>query len=126
MRRKQTDEFAKQTGAQSEFRAEQTECRRYRIIRPMMALTFAEDRQIAKRLPAGEILELVGTDEDQRFVIVATKAERAQVLKADLAERAKVTALFLHGSNESSAWRNGTRDARPSLRPGPGEADLLT
>ena len=59
----------------------------YRVNLPVMALAFRDDHQGAVTIQAGEIFEVVGPAQDDRFVVVDAGGERFLVFDCDLRDR---------------------------------------
>jgi hypothetical protein len=73
-----------------EIPAESRGLKRYRVSLPMMVLAFRNNHQAAVTIQAGEVLEVVGPAQDDRFVIVNVKGEQFLVFDCDLKERGKL------------------------------------
>ncbi|MGA2713607.1 MAG: hypothetical protein ABSG41_10925 [Bryobacteraceae bacterium] len=60
-----------------------------RVDLPIMGLAFRNDHHAAVTIQAGEILEVVGPAQDDRFMIVEFKGEQCIVFERDLKYRGK-------------------------------------
>lgn len=60
---------------------------RYRIDLPMMVLAFRDNHHAAVTIQAGEILEVVGPAQDDRFVVIDVRGEQFLVFECDLKDR---------------------------------------
>jgi hypothetical protein len=56
----------------------------YRASHPITVLAFRDNHQAAITVPPGDILEVIGPAQDDRFVIVSIKGEEFLVLQSDL------------------------------------------
>jgi hypothetical protein len=70
----------------------------YRASQPIMVFAFRDNHQAAITVPAGNILEVIGPAQDDRFVIVSIKGEEFLVLQSDLMTRGE---LFFLGVAQS-------------------------
>lgn len=61
----------------------------YRATLPTMVLTFRDNHDFAIPIAAGEVFEVVGTAEDDRFVIVNVKGQEFLIFAVDLKRRCK-------------------------------------
>jgi len=78
----------------------------YRVELPMMVLTIGKNHQAAVTIQAGEIFEVVGPAQDDRFVVIDFKGEQFLVFGCDLKDR---------GRRSSDGW---TPDAAPAAAGG--------
>ncbi len=62
---------------------------RFRLNLPIMVLAFRDNRQVAVTIQAGEIFEVLGPAQDDRFVVVEVKGEQFLVFDCDLNDRRK-------------------------------------
>jgi hypothetical protein len=62
----------------------------YRANHPITVLAFLDNHQAAVTLPPGDILEVIGPAQDDRFVIVSIKGEEFLVLESDLSRRGEL------------------------------------
>jgi hypothetical protein len=62
----------------------------YRADLPMMVLAFRDNHDAAVTIQAGEILQVVGPAQDDRFVVVKVKGEQFLVFERDLKDRGKL------------------------------------
>ena len=56
---------------------------------PILVLAFKDNHQAAVTIPAGEIVDVIGPAEDDRFVVVSVNNEQFHVFASDLADRGK-------------------------------------
>ena len=61
----------------------------YRIDLPMVALTSRNNHQGAVTIQAGEIFEVVGRAQDERFVVAKVRGEQVLIFDYDLKDRGK-------------------------------------
>jgi hypothetical protein len=61
----------------------------YRATLPTMVLTFRDNHDFAVPIAAGEVFEVVGAAEDDRFVIVNVKGQEFLIFAVDLKRRCK-------------------------------------
>lgn len=61
----------------------------YRLDLPTSALAFKGNHQVATMIPAGQIVDVIGPAEDDRFVVVTSNGERFHLFAVDLADRGK-------------------------------------
>ena len=64
----------------------------YKVFLPIMVLAFRDGHQAAVTMQPGEILEVVGPAQDDRFVIVDIKGEQCLVFECDLKDRGRTVA----------------------------------
>jgi hypothetical protein len=62
----------------------------YRASHSIMVLAFRDNHQAAVTVSPGDILEVIGPAQDDRFVIVSIKGEEFLVLESDLRTRAEL------------------------------------
>jgi hypothetical protein len=55
-----------------------------------MVLTLRDNHHAAVTIPAGEVFEVVGPAEDDRFVVVDVRGEQFLVFECDLKDRGKL------------------------------------
>jgi hypothetical protein len=60
---------------------------RYRAKLPIMVLAFRDNHHAAVTIPANHVFEVIGTDHDDRFVIVRVRGEEFLVFASDLHDR---------------------------------------
>ena len=60
----------------------------YRIELPTMVLAFRDNHQSAVTIPTGQIIEVIGPAEDERFVVVSMGDEQFHIFASDLETRA--------------------------------------
>jgi hypothetical protein len=65
-----------------------------RLIRPTMVLAMNDNHQSAVPIEAGKIVDVVGSAEDDRFVIVSVEGEQFLAFASDLADRPTPVATF--------------------------------
>ena len=75
----------------------------YRVEVPMMVLALRNNHHAAVTIQAGEILEVLGRAEDDRFVVAETGEEKVLVFERDLKARGKPVA-----ERKAGTRRNGT------------------
>ena len=56
----------------------------YRASYPIVVLAFRDNHQAAVTVPPGDIFEVIGPAQDDRFVIVSVKGEDFLVFESDL------------------------------------------
>jgi hypothetical protein len=61
----------------------------YRIEIPTLVLAFKDNHQAAVTIPAGQLVEVIGPAEDDRFVVVSVNEEQFHVFASDLADRGR-------------------------------------
>ena len=61
---------------------------RYQVNLLIMVLAFRDNHHAAVPIPAGRIIDVLGSAEDDRFVIVSVQLEQFLVFESDLRERA--------------------------------------
>jgi len=61
----------------------------YRATLPTMVLTFRDNHDFAVPIAAGEVFEVVGPAEDDRFAIVKVKGQEFLIFAVDLKGRCK-------------------------------------
>ena len=59
---------------------------RYRINRPIMVLAFKDNHQLAVTVRVGQIVDLIGPAEDDRFVVLSVNDEQFHGFASDLAD----------------------------------------
>lgn len=64
----------------------------HRLSRATMVLALRDNHQAAVTIPAGKIVDVAGSAEDDRFVIVTVDGEQFHAFASDLADRANHTA----------------------------------
>jgi hypothetical protein len=62
---------------------------RYRATRPILVLAFNDHHQLAVTVPAGTLVDVVGSAEDGRFVVVNVNDEQFHAFASDLRDRAE-------------------------------------
>jgi hypothetical protein len=55
---------------------------------PLMVLAYKNNHDAAVAVPAGKMIEIIGPDEDDRFVIVNVDGEEFLVFETDLVQLA--------------------------------------
>jgi hypothetical protein len=66
---------------------------RYRTNQSVLVLAFKDNHQAAVTIPAGQIIDVIGPAEDDRFSIVSVNREQFHVFASDLTDRAKIEAV---------------------------------
>lgn len=96
--------------------------RRYRVNRPLLCLAFRDNHHAAVTIRAGQVFEVIGSAEDDRFVVVEVKGDQFLIFDSDLKEFGKLVLdasgrpptlrreLASSGS-PSRRWRDGGRYA---------------
>ena len=59
----------------------------YRASQPITVLAFGDNHHAAVTVPPGDLLEVIGPAQDDRFVIVSIKGEQLLLLESDLSTR---------------------------------------
>ena len=62
----------------------------YRASHPIMVLAFQDNHHAAVAVRPGEILEVIGLAQDDRFVIVSIKGEEFLVFESDIRTRGEI------------------------------------
>ena len=62
----------------------------YRATIPIMVLAFKDNHDAAITIPADAIVEIVGPDRDDRFMIVRSRGEEFLAFESDLKDLAQV------------------------------------
>lgn len=63
---------------------------RYRVNLPIMVLAFRDNHKVALHVSPGEIFEVVGRAEDNRFLVAEVRGERLLVFECDLEDRGQI------------------------------------
>jgi hypothetical protein len=58
----------------------------HRLDRPTIVLALRDNHQAAVPIPAGKIVDVAGSGEDDRFVVVTVDGEQFHALASDLAD----------------------------------------
>lgn len=62
----------------------------YRASVPIMVLAFRDNHDAAITIPVGEVLEVIGSAEDDRFTVANVRGEQVLVFESDLKNRGKL------------------------------------
>ena len=65
----------------------------YRASHPIMVLAFRDNHHAAVAVRPGEILEVIGLAQDDRFVIVSIKGEEFLVFESDIRTRGEILSV---------------------------------
>ena len=63
---------------------------RYRVERPILCLAFRDNHHAAVTIQAGQVLEVIGPAEDDRFAVVEVNGDQFLVFDSDLQDFGKV------------------------------------
>jgi len=63
---------------------------RFRLALPIMVLAFRDNRHAAVTIPAGEIIEVAGPAQDNRFVVIDIKGKQFLAFDCDLKDRGEL------------------------------------
>lgn len=63
---------------------------RYRVERPILCLAFRDNHHAAVTIQAGQVVEVIGPAEDDRFAIVEVNGDQFLVFDSDLKDFGKV------------------------------------
>lgn len=65
----------------------------YRANLPIMVLAFRDNHEAAVTIPVGEVFEVVGPAQDDRFLIVKVRGEEMLVFESDPKDRGEIVQL---------------------------------
>ncbi len=60
---------------------------RCRLNAPLMVLAYGDNHQAATTVPAGETIDVLGPDRDDRFSVVCVRNEKFIAFESDVRER---------------------------------------
>ena len=76
-------------------RAQRSKKMLYRASHPIIVLAFRDNHQAAVAVSPGDILEVIGPAQDDRFVVVSVKGEKFLVFESDMRTRGELLSLHL-------------------------------
>lgn len=97
--------------------------KRYRVDRPLLCLAFRDNHHAAVTIQAGQVFEVIGPAQDDRFVVVEVKGDRFLIFDSDLKDFGKLVLDAASGrpparrrelassGSKSRRWRDGGRYA---------------
>ena len=62
---------------------------RYRTTRPILVLAFKDNHQLAVTVPTGTLVDVVGSAEDDRFVVMNVNDDQFHAFASDIRDRAE-------------------------------------
>ena len=65
-------------------------CLWYRTVLPMMVLAIRDDHRPAVTIPSGELIAVIGPDEDERCLVIHIRGEQFVAFERDVKAKARV------------------------------------
>ncbi|HTS77986.1 MAG TPA: hypothetical protein VMG40_17365 [Bryobacteraceae bacterium] len=78
---------------------------RCRLNAPLMVLAYGDNHQAATTVPAGETIEVLGLDRDDRFSVVCVRNEKFIAFESDVRERGVILFRKEEQTRETSLVR---------------------
>lgn len=80
----------------------------YRNHQSVLVLAVKNNHEAAATIPAGQVIEVIGPAEDDRFMVVRVNSEQFHVFASDLADRARKIKAVAVGHLIGKENSNGT------------------